>query len=203
MCIRRRSRLLTGPGRRGSSGAVRAPAGARSRPRRRESPRRAAARGRSPRPGLSTGAYEEPVRSSEAVRRTTEKKEFLIRMQGPGLGSRGGGAWGVRVCLCLHMQPLQRGDVRPGFVLVRSYSCTCRCGESSPAPAGGVRVNAPMGGGGRDAAGGGEGPRRGHCQFPSFTILAFSMMNFPSLYFWLSSNAWRYFHPSTCWQQLQ
>jgi hypothetical protein len=36
-----------------------------------------------------------------------------------------------------------------------------------------------------------EKPRR------TFLTCCLSMMNLPSLYFWLSSNAWWYFHPST------
>lgn len=42
----------------------------------------------------------------------------------------------------------------------------------------------------------------GH-QAPSFITLAFSRMNFPSLYFWLSSYATSYFHPSTELQVMQ
>lgn len=35
-------------------------------------------------------------------------------------------------------------------------------------------------------------------QVPSLNIFAFSRMYFPSLYFWLSSNACSYFQPRTC-----
>jgi len=37
----------------------------------------------------------------------------------------------------------------------------------------------------------------------TFMTLAFSMMNFPSLYFWLSSNACSYFQPRTVLHDVQ
>jgi len=47
--------------------------------------------------------------------------------------------------------------------------------------------------------------RQGDCghQSPSLSTFAFSTMNLPSLYFWLSSNACSYFQPSTVLQPMQ